>query len=133
MTGNSLYEDSVSTYRIFSRAFCNFVFPGEIGRPLPQETLDVTAAAQVPLDEDILDNATAEEKLQNTDGKYNFNIRANRFLQHMVRYLVGTMLEVARGRYELKDFSNLINRRQTNAVITRAPAQGLFLKKVNYD
>ena len=65
-----VYEDSVSTYRIFSRAFCNFVFPGEIGRPLPQETHDVAAAAQVPLDEDILDNVTAEEKLQNTDGKY---------------------------------------------------------------
>ena len=68
--GEDVYEDSVSTYRIFSRAFCNFVFPGEIGRPLPQENLDVAAAAQVQLDEDILDNATAEEKLQNIDGKY---------------------------------------------------------------
>lgn len=65
-----VYEDSVSTYRIFSRAFCNFVFPGEIARPMPQEDTDVQAAAQVPLDEDILDNATAEEKIQNIDGKY---------------------------------------------------------------
>ena len=30
-----LYDDSVSTYRIFSRAFCNFVFPRPIGRPMP--------------------------------------------------------------------------------------------------
>ena len=28
-----IYADSTSTYRIFSRAFCNFVFPNEIGRP----------------------------------------------------------------------------------------------------
>jgi hypothetical protein len=68
--GEDIYEDSVSTYRIFSRAFCNFVFPGEIGRPLPQDDLDVAAAAQIPLDEYALDNATAEEKIQNIDGQY---------------------------------------------------------------
>ncbi len=27
-----IYSDSISTYRIFSRAFCNFVFPKEIGK-----------------------------------------------------------------------------------------------------
>ena len=32
---DELYDDSVSTYRIFSRAFCNFVFPDEIKRPMP--------------------------------------------------------------------------------------------------
>ena len=30
-----VYEEAVSTYRIFSRAFCNFVFPKDIIRPLP--------------------------------------------------------------------------------------------------
>jgi len=65
--------------------------------------------------------------------KYIFRIRANRFLQHMVRYLVGTMLEVARGRYEVRDFKDLMDGIQTEAVVVRAPAQGLFLKKVYYD
>ena len=51
----------------------------------------------------------------------------------MVRFLVGTMLEVARGRYEVKDFKNLIDGNQTKAVVVRALAQGLFLKKVYYD
>jgi hypothetical protein len=32
-----LYEQTSSTYRIFSRAFCNFVFPTEIERPLPKK------------------------------------------------------------------------------------------------
>ena len=66
--GENVYEDSVSTYRIFSRAFCNFVFPGEIRRPFPRENLDLTAGTQ--LDEDILDNATVEEKIQNIDGRF---------------------------------------------------------------
>lgn len=62
-----------------------------------------------------------------------FRIKANRFLQHMVRYLVGTMLEVARGRYTVKDFKCLINNKETEAIVLRAPAQGLFLKKVYYN
>lgn len=33
--GDSVYDDVSSTYRIFSRAFCNFVFPPSIRRPLP--------------------------------------------------------------------------------------------------
>ena len=66
----NIYDDSVSTYRIFSRAFCNFVFPGAIKRPLPQDDKDVKTAAGATIDEDILDNATAEEKIENIDGRY---------------------------------------------------------------
>ena len=33
--GEGIYDDVSSTYRIFSRAFCNFVFPPSIRRPLP--------------------------------------------------------------------------------------------------
>jgi tRNA pseudouridine38-40 synthase len=62
-----------------------------------------------------------------------FNIKANRFLQHMVRYLTGTMLEVARGHYTLVDFKSLLKNEKTEAVIVRAPAHGLFLRKVYYD
>ena len=36
-----LYDDAVSTYRIFSRAFCNFVFPREIGRPMPTKSGEI--------------------------------------------------------------------------------------------
>ena len=68
--GGDVYEESVSTYRIFSRAFCNFVFPGDIGRPLPQENEDIKTAAQATIDEDTLDNATTEEKIQNIDGRF---------------------------------------------------------------
>ena len=62
-----------------------------------------------------------------------FKIKANRFLQHMVRYLAGTMLEVARGRYALSDFNSLLRNKKTKAVVVRAPARGLYLKKVYYE
>ena len=68
--GNELYEDTVSTYRIFSRAFCNYVFPRpEIKRPMPDKdgndetTQELTAIA----DEDLLD---AGVHLDNVDGRY---------------------------------------------------------------
>ena len=35
----NLYSESTSTYRIFSRAFCNFVFPSEIRRPMPNDKI----------------------------------------------------------------------------------------------
>ena len=43
--GDGVYDDVSSTYRIFSRAFCNFVFPPSIRRPLPGD--DGTAAMEI--------------------------------------------------------------------------------------
>lgn len=44
---DDVYEDSVSTYRIFSRAFCNFVFPTpDIKRPFPNDDDSIESAIQ---------------------------------------------------------------------------------------
>jgi hypothetical protein len=43
--GEGIYDDVSSTYRIFSRAFCNFVFPPSIRRPLPGD--DSTSASEL--------------------------------------------------------------------------------------
>ena len=43
--GEGVYDDVSSTYRIFSRAFCNFVFPPSIRRPLPGD--DSTSASEI--------------------------------------------------------------------------------------
>ena len=68
---DGIYEDSSSTYRIFSRAFCNFVFPRTIPRPLPNDDEDIeTAITETSFDEDTLDAATAQERLNNVDGRY---------------------------------------------------------------
>jgi len=63
-------DESVSTYRIFSRAFCNFVFPPEIVRPKPKEGENLETMLKRGADEDILDIVSLQEQLENVDGKH---------------------------------------------------------------
>jgi hypothetical protein len=72
---DGLYEDSVSTYRIFSRAFCNFVFPRpDIIRPMPRDGEDIeTAILEQTADEDLLDAANVDQKIKNPDGSYSLD------------------------------------------------------------
>lgn len=70
--GQDVYTETVSTYRIFSRAFCNFVFPKPvIVRPMPLKAGDIgSALEQDGLDEDMLDAKSIDELLKEPDGKY---------------------------------------------------------------
>ena len=88
-----VYAETTSTYRIFSRAFCNFVFPNEIDeetnvlitRPMPKTDQTIEQAISTKrtlkekktgvgekdeLDEDIIDGAELQDKLDNRDGLY---------------------------------------------------------------
>ena len=62
-----------------------------------------------------------------------YQINANRFLHHMVRMLVGTMLEVSRGKILEVDFLNLFNQNTNKNMILTAPSKGLYLFKVKYE
>jgi len=61
-----------------------------------------------------------------------FEIEANRFLHHMVRFLVGTMLDVASGRRPLNDVKTLLAADGNQDVSPPAPANALFLEWVRY-
>jgi tRNA pseudouridine38-40 synthase len=61
-----------------------------------------------------------------------YHIGANRFLHHMVRYLVGTMVEVARGRYSVDQFSSQLLEKGGVLTVYKAPARGLILEEVVY-
>lgn len=63
----------------------------------------------------------------------NYRVLANRFLHHMVRYLVGSMIEVTRNKMTHTEFASLLNDPRENVKVFRAPAQGLYLEKVEYD
>ena len=66
--GDGLYEDSVSTYRIFSRAFCNFVFPRpEISRPLPRDSKKLSDIINDTASEDLVDAISVQEQLGDGD------------------------------------------------------------------
>jgi len=61
-----------------------------------------------------------------------FTITADRYLHHMVRYLVGTMVEVARGRRPLDEMVSLLRGGSRLSTSPPAPPEGLFLKEVEY-
>ena len=61
-----------------------------------------------------------------------FEIEANRFLHHMVRFLVGTMIETALGRRAEEDLGRLLLATDNADVSAPAPSHGLFLDRVSY-
>jgi tRNA pseudouridine38-40 synthase len=66
------------------------------------------------------------------DGRLDFTIEANRFLHHMVRFLVGTMVDIAAGRRTPESFAELLGAPNNLAVSPPAPSHGLFLDRVSY-
>lgn len=61
-----------------------------------------------------------------------FEVEANRFLHHMVRFLVGTMLDVAAGRRPLADVARLLVADDNRGVSPPAPPHPLHLDAVRY-
>jgi tRNA pseudouridine38-40 synthase len=61
-----------------------------------------------------------------------FTITADRYLHHMVRYLVGTIVDIARGRRPLSDLPQLLENDPKLTTSPPAPPQGLFLSHVEY-
>jgi tRNA pseudouridine38-40 synthase len=61
-----------------------------------------------------------------------FTIEADRFLHHMVRFLVGTMVDIALGRRPVSDLSQLLVATDNQAASPPAPPQGLYLVAVRY-
>jgi len=60
------------------------------------------------------------------------DIEANRFLHHMVRFLVGTMLDVASAKRPRADFASLLIATTNDEVSPPAPPEGLCLEEVTY-
>lgn len=66
------------------------------------------------------------------DGMLRFTIRADRFLRNMVRAVVGTLVDVGRGRYTPAQFDEIVRSRDLSRSSGGAPAQGLYLSDVRY-
>lgn len=61
-----------------------------------------------------------------------YGVRGDGFLQHMVRNLVGTFVDVGRGRSEPEEVARILEARARSAAGATAPARGLFLDNVEY-
>ncbi len=62
-----------------------------------------------------------------------FTIQADRFLRNMVRSIVGTLVDVGRGRYSVEEFCAIVDSRDLSRASAGAPARGLYLSRVEYD
>jgi len=67
-----------------------------------------------------------------SDDEWIFNIRADRFLRNMVRSIVGTLLEVGRGRMSIEQFRQIIEAKDRCKAGMSVPAHGLFLVDIQY-
>ena len=62
-----------------------------------------------------------------------FTITADRFLRNMVRAVVGTLVDVGRGKLTLEDFREIIERKDRCAAGQSMPGEALFLWDIKYD
>ena len=65
-------------------------------------------------------------------GQWRFTITANRFLRNMVRAIVGTLLEVGRGRMTKEEFCKVIEQQDRCSAGESVPGNGLFLVNIEY-
>lgn len=61
-----------------------------------------------------------------------FEIEADRFLHHMVRFLVGTMVDMGLGRRPVEDMEDLLARSDNDETSPPAPPQGLYFIAAEY-
>ncbi len=66
------------------------------------------------------------------EGLIHFEIEATGFLKQMVRAIVGTLVEVGKGKVTSEEFRRILHSKDREKAGSTAPAHGLFLKEVKY-
>ena len=69
---------------------------------------------------------------ENRAGILIFTIQADRFLRNMVRAIVGTLIEVGRGKISGEQFREIIEQKDRCKAGSSVPAHGLFLTNIDY-
>ena len=72
----------------------------------------------------------AEWNMEN--GMLVFTIKADRFLRNMVRAIVGTLIDVGKGKISVDEFRKIIENKNRSEAGYSVPAKGLFLEKIEY-
>lgn len=77
-------------------------------------------------------HVTKAEWKQTSPTAWRFEITANRFLRNMVRAVVGTLIDVGRGRLTLSDFRKVIEGKKRTEAGESMPGHALFLVDIKY-
>lgn len=97
------------------------------------ETDDFTSFSKVNNDQKTnICNVTRAEWVQVDGDLWRFEITANRFLRNMVRAVVGTLLEVGRGRMDKEEFCRVISQKDRCSAGESVPGNALFLVDIKY-
>lgn len=71
--------------------------------------------------------------LTHENNSLQITIEGDGFLRHMVRNIVGTLLDAGRGRITTKEFKKIFEGKDRSEAGAKAPAHGLFLNQVYYN
>jgi tRNA pseudouridine38-40 synthase len=74
----------------------------------------------------------AEWREREGDEGVSFEVAADRFLHHMVRFLVGTMVDIGLARRPEPDMTALLKRPDNQGTSPPAPPQGLYFEAAEY-
>lgn len=75
---------------------------------------------------------TEAQWIVDDDASIHFRITANRFLRNMVRAIVGTLIEVGKGKMTIAQFHDVLLSNCRSRAGESVPARGLFLEEVRY-
>jgi len=84
---------------------------------------------------DVLDRVRTLKKIEiknGQEGNIEIIVEAKGFLKYMVRNIIGTLVEVGRGKREPEEMKRIIDSRDRKIAGATAPAHGLFLMEVKY-
>ena len=110
----------------------DFMKMNEAGRIL-QEYEDFGAFCKSGADvKTTLCKVVRAEWVQTSETTWYFVITANRFLRNMVRAVVGTLIDVGRGKISLDDFRKVVEGKQRSDAGESMPGNALFLEEIKY-
>ena len=72
------------------------------------------------------------EWVRQADGTWMFEVQADRFLRNMVRAIVGTLVDVGRGKISVQDFCDIIEKKDRCSAGQSMPGNALFLAGITY-
>lgn len=113
----------------------NFQFNSSLLDKLASALLEVKEYTAFSAVDSEVENHQCDVKVafwEDQANEFKFHIVADRFLRHMVRMLVGTMLETARGRFSEDQFLEMLHTNKSDFSVYTAPACGLCLMRVGY-
>ena len=132
------YVDTNEKANVFMRKYC-YHFPKKVEKVLMEKavkyltgTNDFSCFTDDKSEKDKV-RTIHDIQIKETEGVFEFVYTGDGFLQHMIRILTGTLLEIGCGKRKPEEIRNMIASKERANAGFMTPGKGLFLEKVKYD